>query len=353
MARSDETTEGMGRGGYYDTHSEYQRAVAESAAQIIGRCVQATPLPGADGSYVIADYGCSTGANSIKMVTAAAEAVRARDPDASIAVLHNDVVTNDFNQLFTNVVGAEHSYLKLQPPALPLVSATTFFGPAAPRHSVHLGTSFSAAHWLSVQPEVAVSGFYFTGATGSAREALARQANDDWTTFLRCRADELVGGGRLLTQTVGSTDDGKVTATKLMTAMAEVADGMAADHLVDQSAVDRYILPVYARTAAEARSPLDDDPALATALKIEDVNVAPVANPYFVQWQNDHDDDAYARSYTAFVRGFTESSLRLHLFGDANDVVDEYFNRLRTRFAADPERDVFEDWTLTVVLSRR
>jgi hypothetical protein len=38
--------------------------------------------------------------------------------------------------------------------------------------------------------------------------------------------------------------------------------------------------------------------------------------------------------------------------GDVDGASDDYFARLTARFAADPERDRFEDWTLTVVLSR-
>jgi len=127
-----EPTEGMGRAGYYDAHSEYQRSVAETGAALIDRCVAATPLPGEGESYVVADYGCSTGANSIKMVSRAISAVRARKPGIAAAALHNDVPTNDFNQLFANLVTTPGSYLELDPPVLPLVSAASFFQVAAP-----------------------------------------------------------------------------------------------------------------------------------------------------------------------------------------------------------------------------
>jgi hypothetical protein len=33
-------------------------------------------------------------------------------------------------------------------------------------------------------------------------------------------------------------------------------------------------------------------------------------------------------------------------------VADDYYSRLTERFAADPQRSRFEDWTLTVVLTR-
>jgi len=344
----------MGRAGYYDAHSEYQRSVAETGAALIDRCVAATTLPDEGESYIVADYGCSTGANSIKMVSRALSAVRTRQPGIAAAALHNDVPTNDFNQLFANLVTTPDSYLELDPPVLPLVSAASFFQVAAPIGSVRLGLSFSAAHWLSTQPDVVVpGGFYFADAMGDTHETLARQAARDWATFLRARSEELAPGGRLLVQMVGTNDAGQVTARRLLHAMAEVGEAMAAEGLIDHDAIDRYILPVYARTAVEAEQPLHDDASLAAAFTVDEISVDPVPNPYLDTWQQDGNVVAYARNYAAFVRGFTESNLRLHLFGAAEDgVADEYFSRLEARFASQPMEDRFEDWTLTVVLAR-
>jgi len=354
---SGQPTEGMGPDGYYDAHSEYQRSVAETGAALIDRCVAATTLPIGGATFVVADYGCSTGSNSIKMVSRAISAVRTREPGIAAAVLHNDVPTNDFNQLFANLVATPDCYLHLDPPVVPMASAGSFFQVAAPVGSVRLGMSFSAAHWLSAQPDVMVpGGFYFADAMGEAQDVLHRQAADDWATFLRARSDELAPGGRLLVQMVGTNDAGQVTARRLLHAMAEVGEAMASEGLIGLDAVDRYILPVYARTAVEAEQPMHDDPSLAAAFTVEEISVDPVPNPYLEAWKQDGDNYAYARSYAAFVRGFTESSLRLHLFDAVGDpgsrVVEEYFGRLEARFAAAPMEDRFEDWTLTVVLAR-
>jgi hypothetical protein len=250
---------------------------------------------------------------------------------------------------------------------LPLASAISFFEPSVPRASAHLGLSFSAAHWLRAQPTVSVSdGFYFCEATGAARNALATEADADWATFLSSRAADLTPGGRLLVQMVGSEPqpapgEPNVTARKLLRAMAEVARDLVGEGTLDAAAVERYLLPVYARTTDEARAPLERAGSpVAEAFTIETIRVDPVATPYLTQWKKDRDAGAYATAYAAFARGFTESSLREHLFepgttagADVDTVLDDYFGRLTARFAADPTADSFEDWTLTVVLTRR
>ena len=360
-------TEGMKGGGYYDDHSEYQRATAASGAELIRESVAAAPLPDHGRMFVIADYGSATGRNSAASVRLAVDAVRARRADQPVAVIHNDLPANDWNELFANVTSAHDSYVRADgPPVLAMASAVSFFEPAAPSASVHLGVSFSAAHWLRNQPDVVLpGGFYFCEATGETRAALAAQAASDWAAFLSARAADLAPGGRLVVQTVGTdpagaADGSSVTARKLMLAMSEVADELVADGSLDRAKVDRYILPVYARTPAEARAPLEGQgAALRDAFELVVCRTDPVPNPYLEKWRADHDAAAYGRAYSAFVRAFTESSLREHLFPQgttdeqAGELLDRYFTALAERFAADPERDRFEDWTLTVVLGRR
>ena len=260
------TTDGMKRGGYYDEHSEYQEKVAESGSGLVRACVDAVPLPGAGETFVVADYGASTGKNSIAAVRNAIDQVRTRRAGQPAVALHNDLATNDWNEFFTNLRAAPDSYLQLAGPAvIPMVSAVSFFEPAAPAGGVHVGLSFSAAHWLRDQPTVEVpDGFYFCEATGAARTALAAQADTDWTAFLEAHASDLASGGRLLVQMVGSEpaaeagDEPRVTARLLLRAMAEVAAGMATDGDLDPGAVDRYVLAVYAahcrRGARSARA---------------------------------------------------------------------------------------------------
>ena len=356
----------MTRGGEYDDHSEYQRRVAASGDELIRDAIAHIPSPAVDATFVIADYGCSTGRNSISSLRTAVDSLRSADSDRAITAIHNDLPTNDWNTLFANLASDADSYVHAAgPPVVPLASACSFFEPAAPTRAVHLGVSFSAAHWLREQPDVVVpDGFYFCEAAGVAREALAQQADTDWAAFLGSRATDLAAGGRMIVQMVGTDTppapaEPRVTARKLLRAMAEVADGMAHDGLLDPAAVRRYLLPVYARTVEEARAPIARAGSpLASVFTIEVARVDPVANPYLAAWRDDNDSAAYGRAYAGFVRGFTESSLREQLFvpgtrsGTPDAAVGEYFTRLEARFASDPEADAFEDWTLTVVLAR-
>lgn len=355
------TTEGMTDD--YDDHSEYERRVAASGSDLVARSVAALPLPDPPAPVVLVDLGAATGRNSLAVLGGAVRELRRRVPDAPVVCVHNDLITNDWSELFANVSSSPDSYRHAPgPEVLSMASAGSFFDPTVPPGLAHLEVSFSAAHWLRHDVSAAVpEGFSFSEATGAAREALTAQADRDWRAFLESRAVDLAPGGRLIVQCVGTERDEegseRVTARELLAAMHAVALDLASDGLLDPAAVERYVFPVYARTSAEARAPLDDADC---PLEPVEVSTAPVANPYLDRWREDGDDEAYARDYAAFVRGFAESALRRGLFepgvssgSSVDEVVDAYFERLEHRFAARPEEDAFRDWTLTVVARRR
>jgi hypothetical protein len=359
-AVEESTTEGMTAGGHYDAHSEYQRRVIESGDKLMLSAIASLELPAAAETLTLADYGAATGATSVHAMATAVSAIRKQDAERPILVIHNDVITNDFTQLFRNVAG-DGSYLRIAGgPVYATAAAGSFFEQVVPTGSVHLGSCSNASHWLREQPQVAIEdGMYYSDATGEARSELAAQAAADWDAFLGARAAELAGGGLFVVQGIGTTDDGRhASASKLLRVMWEVADGLAEEGKLDRSALDEYVLPVYCRSAAEQAAPVGDGGPLEGTLAISSQEVEEVSNPYWEEFERSGDADAYADAYVEFVRGFAESTLLEHLFTpaatgiDPDALCDEYFKRLRDASARDPEAARYEAWIVRTVFVR-
>lgn len=352
-----EATSGMTHD--YDDHSAYQRAVAQTGEQLVRASVEA--IGPVEGAFTVVDYGSGTGANAVRIVRVALEAYRAIDPTTPMVAVHNDLATNDWNQLFADV-GADGGYDAIGD-VVPMASATSFFERAAAPRSVHVGLSANAAHWFRRRPDVVAPGcLYFDRATGEAAATLADLAAADWARFLERRAEELVVGGHLVVQCVGSIVDGgthtrQATAGRLLDVMFEVASSMVADGSLDQDALDRYVLPVYARTEEEARAPFAAGSELDAAYEVLHIGTAAVPSPYEAELERSGDAAAYADAYVGFVRGFTESTLHEGLFEpgstDPERAEVDFYRRLHDRFASEPGVHAFDDWTLTVWLRRR
>jgi hypothetical protein len=357
---SEATTEGMTAGGHYDAHSEYQRRVIESGDRMLRPVLASLPLPPDGEALALVDYGASTGGTSVHAMATAVGAIRERDAERPINVVHNDVISNDFNQLFRNIAG-EGSYLRIAGgPVFASAAAGSFFEQVVPPASVHLGTCSNASHWLREQPGVSIpDGMYFCEATGDARAAIAEQAAADWLAFLGARAAELAPGGRFVVQGIGSDDEGRrASASRLLRVMWQVADGLAEEGLLDGSHLDGYVFPVYCRSPAEVTAPAAEGGPLAGALTISSHELEEVSNPYWETFEQSGDAGAYAEAYVEFVRGFAESSLLEHLFtpaatGIAPDALcEEYFKRLREATAKDPEAGRYEAWIVRAEFER-
>ena len=87
--------------GSYTAGSRLQAAGLQRAIKLFEQAAEAVPLPRLPQPVVIADYGASTGHNSLLPICAAIAVLRKRTrPEHSVMVVHTDVPENDFTVLF-------------------------------------------------------------------------------------------------------------------------------------------------------------------------------------------------------------------------------------------------------------
>jgi gibberellin A4 carboxyl methyltransferase len=352
-----ESTEGMVGGGYYDAHSSFQAKTAASVAALLQQAVAALTMP-ANGEVTVADYGCSEGRNSMATVTTALGLLAGRGA-SGLSVVHNDLPTNDWNTLARNL-SSPGSYLAKYPRACALFAPRGFFEQVVPPSSITLGTSGSAAHWLSRQPpDLAMPrSLYRSDAPPAELAKILKQAAADWEAFLAARAEELRPGGVLLVQMLGSdgtTNPVQVSAAGLLRLMYECALALVDAGEVPQDVYARYCFPVVPRTIDEATAPVTG--ALAGKLELLHCGLTEVPSPYQLALEKTGDVAAFAKGYTAFTRAFSESSLREGLFrygkASADALADRFYAAMETALNARPHDYPFDDLTLAVMVRRR
>ena len=350
-------TKGMVGGGYYDAHSTFQAKVAASGAALLEQAVQAVRLP-ADGHVAVADYGCGEGRNSMATVQSVLGLLAPRlkiDP----VVIHNDLPTNDWAGLAANLSGPE-SYLHQFPEVRALFAPSGFFERVTMASSITIGTSGSAAHWLSQQPgglDMPRS-LYRSDAPPAECTKILNQAATDWEAFLAARADELQPGGVLLVQMLGSDgneDPIRVSAAGLLKLMNECALKLVDGGEIPRDAYAAYCFPAVPRTVEEATAPVTG--ALADRLELLHCGLTNVPSPYQQALEKTGDVEAFAKHYTAFTRAFSESSLTRGVFafgkGDPAKLADRFYALMESALAAKPDDYPFDDLTLAVLVRRR
>jgi hypothetical protein len=327
----------------YTAASRLQAAGLLGAIKLFEAAAEAVPLPKPPVPVVIADYGASTGHNSLLPMGAAIAVVRKRTrPDHSILVAHTDAAENDFTELFQTVEHDPDSYLKKDAASFASAIGRSYYTQILPSNSVNLGWSSWAVHWLGRTPapvpdhlQVAYS------ADEGVKAAYAKQAAFDWHEFVAFRGRELCPGGRVVVMTTAVGDDGEFGHRPLFKSLlAELAD-LVAQELLTEDEVHGMCLPIVSRCAADFLAPFAPSGSL-ERLTVDHLEVFDAEDRFWTQYQVDRDATAFGARWAAFARASVFPTLAAALEGGRADPRrEEFMNRLEAgvaaRMAAEPE----------------
>lgn len=183
---------------------------------LLGQCSSDLPM-----CVNVADLGCSSGPNAFFAVEGIIKSInencrrQLNHQPPSVQVFLNDQIGNDFNTLFKMLPNFYDELEKSEGTILNNRSCYycaavpgSFYGRLFPDHSIHFLHSSSCLHWLSQVPVglVSKSGeplnkkniWIAETSPPSVHEAHMNQFENDFTTFLRMRSQELVPNGHMV-----------------------------------------------------------------------------------------------------------------------------------------------------------
>ncbi len=199
-------TTGMVGHGFYDQNSGPQWTTTEVVLPWLEAAVAEMALAATPATIGVADFGCSEGANSIRVMTRLTAALRGRTP-RPIQTVHSDLPTNNYTALLRDPRTAAGSVFSNNVFSA-VVGGSMFDQLFREKLALHLATTFNAIGFLSRRPVARLPGYILPNGPSARRgvghvddaerAAFAAQALADVEGFLRARAAELVPGGKLL-----------------------------------------------------------------------------------------------------------------------------------------------------------
>lgn len=330
--------------GAYNRSSRVQATGSSPALPLFEHAARNVELEPAPAPIVIADYGASEGLNSLAPLTAAIGALRARvGHDRAISVIHTDLPESDFTALFQLLAIDPDSYLRRDSAAFASAVGRSFYEQILPSESVTLGWSAWAVQWLSRVPapipdQVQIA---FSGDPG-ARAAYARQADEDWRSFLTHRAREMRKGARLVILTMARDDSGDFGYRPLIEAMYASLLDLVDQGLIRAEEMHRMAIPTVGRTREEFGSPFGRGGRFA-GLLVEHIEVFNGEDRIWQDFRSTQDAGAFGAQWAAFSRASVFPTLAAELDGGRGDPRrEEFLKRLEAgtanRLADAPER---------------
>ena len=342
--------------GSYNRHATVPAGGGALAIPALEDAARRVAVEPEDRPLVIADYGSSQGKNSLGPMRAALRALRARvSADRPVFIFHIDQPSNDFNSLFEVLSSDPDRYAADHVDVFPCAVGRSFYEQVLPPESVHVGWCSFAALWLSRIPGPLPGHFIAVHGSGPGHDAFARQAAEDWETFLRLRARELRPGGRLVIVLPARNDEGVTGYEDFM----DQANG-ALGEMVDAGEIRReerarMVLGPYPRQRSELLAPFQAGHF--TELRVEHYELLSLPDAAWGDYERDGDARAMATKHALFFRSVFVPSLASALdgvrAGDAaagNAFADTLQERMIRRLAA--EAQPLDSFVQTMVVAK-
>ncbi|KAJ0989061.1 hypothetical protein J5N97_007417 [Dioscorea zingiberensis] len=225
----------------------------------------------------IADLGCSSGPNTLLVASDAIDAVELvckelnQKSAPELQILLNDLPGNDFNGLISSLQDFQRSHR-----CFISVVPGSFYGRLFPSQSLHFFHSSSSLHWLSQIPLELQNGnnnvklnkgnIHISKTSPPwVLDAYSKQFHRDFSLFLKCRAEEIVHGGRMVLTLVTRKSEDPSNACLYLhwELLARALMGMASQGLVEMEKIDSFNLPYYTPTSEEVENAIKKEGSFA------------------------------------------------------------------------------------------
>ncbi|CAH2064437.1 unnamed protein product [Thlaspi arvense] len=326
----------------YANNSEAQKSINSDAKLAVAEDVKEMIVEmGFPGCIKVADLGCSSGENTFLVMSEIVNTIiasyqqKGQNPPEIDCCL-NDLPDNDFNTTF-KLIPSFHEKLKMDVKEMCFVSGVpgSFYSRLFPSKSLHFVHSSFSLHWLSKVPdgleENKTNVYLRSPCPPNVYKSYLAQFKNDFSLFLRMRAEETVPNGRMALTLVGrkALDPLSRDCFQNWSLLTDALLDLVSEGILKESDVESFNLPFYNPDENEVKEVIANE----GSFEINNFEtIFGLLFSYKTGRTEVKDDDGVdqPRAFEAaskrakFIRSLVEPMLAAH-FGDA--IIDRLFDK--------------------------
>ncbi|KAI4327639.1 hypothetical protein L6164_020076 [Bauhinia variegata] len=314
-------------------------------------------------SIAIADLGCSSGPNTlfvvsevIKLVEKLCQELNHESPEYQVFL--NDLPGNDFNNIFKSLDSFRAKLSKEMVAGIGPCFFTgvpgSFYGRLFPTKSLHFVHASYSLQWLSQVPEGVENnkGNIYMARTSppNVLKAYYEQFQRDFSFFLKCRAEEMIEGGRMVLTFLGrkSEDPSSKEGCYIWELMAMALNEMVFEGIIKEEELDSFNIPQYPPSPSEVKLEVEKEGSFViNRLEASEVNWN-YLNDSEYSLSETHNHGGY--NVAKYMRAVAEPLLVSH-FGEA--IIEDVFSRYQKILSDRMTKEKTNFVNVTVSMTRR
>nr|QCF60516.1 perillic acid O-methyltransferase [Salvia dorisiana] len=305
--------------------------------------------------FCIAELGCSSGPNSLvvaaELISTVHQLSRSQGRQLpEFQIFLNDLPGNDFNSIFQSLLPQFRAQLNREmgsesAPCFVYGVPGSFYGRLFVANSLHFVHSSYSLMWLSKVPEGVEKWnkeeiYIGSGSPAPVINAYYSQFRLDFDTFLKCRSEEVVGGGAMVLTILGRKSENAASkeCCYIWELLALSLKEMVSEGAIEEEKVHSFNIPEYTPSPAEVRRSVEEEGSFAiTRLEASEI-----------RWAECGGGGSY--DVAKCMRSVAEPLLVEHFGGS---IIDELFEKYKRILTDRMSKEEMKFINVTVSLIRR
>ncbi|KAL2244056.1 salicylate carboxymethyltransferase-like [Sesamum indicum] len=342
------------------------KPITEAAITELMMCSSMAWRPGK--ILCMAELGCSSGPNTLivamEFVKIVSQLCRKHGHDQlpEFQIQLNDLPGNDFNSIFKSFAPSFHAQLLQElgssaPYCFLSGVPGSFYGRLFAAKSLHFVHSSYSLMWLSKVPEgveMNKENIYIASTSpASVINAYYEQFQRDFSTFLRCRSEEVMGGGKMVLTLLGRKSESACSkeCCYIWELLALSLKHLLSQGLIEEEKLGSFNIPQYTPSLSEVKTEVEKEGSFTiNQLEVSEIEWAACGSSGFCsqEYSKNGIDDGY--NVAKCMRSVAEPLL-VEQFGEL--VIDQLFENYRNILSDRMSREDTKFINVTVSMTRK
>ncbi|KAF2072064.1 hypothetical protein CYY_006630 [Polysphondylium violaceum] len=293
----------------YNDNCILQKNTICSNLDLVQKCIDILINNGTcQESLKIVNFGCAHGRSSQPTLTTMISKYLKKHPHNEIMVYQNDLPTNNFSLLLSEIQGNPQSYIYLSPNVYTMCIGQSFYQQTLPNNTVHIAMGFNCFHW-GTPSKILPEGSITMAHKRSKFPKYIKECQNDLLSNVLNRSKELANGGIFIMNLLTDDKESFKDTLDFYVAVKLIWIKMYEECIISKEEAEEMALPWRYYSLGDIKHILKDQKIKNSGMKLKSYEFRQNRCPYEPLIQS-HGLEYFAEKFVSAFHAFSEPTFK-------------------------------------------